>query len=126
MQKQKIVLKDFRPLFCHFWTNLGAVRPPKYIAQNIFVAAPFELFCRILGHLAIVCWFSNTHIYICVYDYVLLQHASNWTRSALYTILYPFTLKIPSAACNLVPQSAKTKFRLGFCIKSFFYSCASL
>ena len=48
---------------------------------------------------------SNTHIrvYISGSDLVCTQY-------------YPIHTKIPSAACDLVPQSAKTKFRLGFCI----------
>ena len=58
-------------------------------------------------------WVSSNmvviHIYICVFS------SSSCTSWALYTIL-PIHTKIPSAVCNLVPQSAKTQFRLGFCI----------
>ena len=31
-----------------------ALRPPKFLGQLIIFAAPFESFCRIFGHLAIV------------------------------------------------------------------------
>ena len=38
--------------FCsHIRTKLGALRPPKYLGQKVFLH-PFEFFCIILGHLA--------------------------------------------------------------------------
>ena len=49
---------------------------------------------------------SNTHTaHICVY--------SSWIRSGLYTILLH---SHQCYQCDLVPQSTKTKFSLGFCI----------
>ena len=51
----------------------------------------------------------HVHIY-CIY---LCLYSSN--SSALNTIL-PIHTKIPRAAVDLVPHSAKTKFCLGFCI----------
>ena len=44
----------FRPLFCHFWPKFVAIRSQKSLGHKIFFATPFELFCKIFGHLATV------------------------------------------------------------------------
>ena len=37
-----------------FWSKFEAVQPPKSLSQKKFFGAPFELFCRIFGHLGTV------------------------------------------------------------------------
>ena len=43
----------------------------------------------------------------------------------VHNMYNPFTPKFSSAACDLVPQSATTKFRLGFCLYPFYMEDAN-
>ena len=55
LEKLKIVRICFpAPFFCHFWPTLGGIGDTKIPLPKDFFAAPFELFCRILGHLTTV------------------------------------------------------------------------
>ena len=49
----------FQSLFPPLSAKIGSARPPKFLGQQIFLAAPFELFCRIFGHLATVVLTEN-------------------------------------------------------------------
>ena len=81
---------------------LGGKWPPTASITVCRIVQQTSLYSRAgsLIHVHIYC------IYLCIYS-------SN--SSALNTIL-PIHTKIPRAAVDLVPHSAKTKFCLGFCI----------
>ncbi len=53
-KKQKSIRKYFPAPFLPFLPKLGTLQPPKFIGHEIFLAAPFELCCRIFGYLATV------------------------------------------------------------------------
>ena len=54
LKKLKIVRQNISAPFLPLLVKMGAVRPPIFLGQKIFLGAPFELFCRIFGHLTTV------------------------------------------------------------------------
>ena len=53
-KKLKVARKCFPTPFLSLLDKIWGRTATKLLAQMIFVAAPFELFCRIFGHLATV------------------------------------------------------------------------
>ena len=65
LKKLEKIGQIFRPLFRPLLAKIGGrIRPQKFFDQRIFVRAPFELFCRIFGHLAT----EGILVYYCTTD----------------------------------------------------------